>query len=52
MHLKVESECEKIRKRVDYSTLDAFKSCDINNDGIVTKKEIERLLDSKGVHAN
>jgi len=33
-----------------FSVYDAFKACDVNGDGIVTKEEIRRLLDSRGYY--
>lgn len=34
-----------------FNVYESFKTCDINNDGIVTKDEIKRLLDSRGFYA-
>jgi Ca2+-binding EF-hand superfamily protein len=33
-----------------FNIYEAFKTCDINNDGIVTKEEIKKLLDSRGFY--
>ena len=35
-----------------FNTYDAFKSCDMNDDGIVTGNEIRRLMESKGMYVN
>lgn len=35
-----------------FSVYEAFKTCDVNNDGIVTKNEIRKLLDSRGIYVS
>jgi len=55
-HLKVEAAAERLRQRTNakpiFNVYDAFKSVDINEDGIVTGKEISNLLSSKGFYVN
>lgn len=52
-HFSVERQAEYLRQRLsrdpDFNLFDAFKSCDINDDGIVTRSEIRRLLDERRI---
>lgn len=44
-----------MRKQINrdpmFDPYDAFKVCDINNDGIITKNELRRVLDSRGFNS-
>ena len=35
-----------------FNAYDAFKTCDINEDGIVTSHEIKQLMESKGFYVS
>ena len=55
-HIKVEKIAENLRKQINrdpsFDPYDAFKVCDINNDGIITKNELRRVLDSRGFNSS
>jgi len=48
-HLRVETSAEHLRQKLQhnpfFSTYDAFKTCDINEDGVVTQHELRRLME-------
>jgi Ca2+-binding EF-hand superfamily protein len=53
-HMRVETSEERLRQSLNrkplFDAYDAFKTCDINEDGIVTETEIRRLMESKGLY--
>ena len=55
-HFKVENAAEYLRKRLRniplFSVYESFKTCDINQDGIVTKSELRRLFDQRGLYVS
>lgn len=55
-HLKIEVFSEQLRqrlsKRPSFNVFDAFGSCDLNEDGRVTKEEIRRLIQSRGFYVS
>jgi Ca2+-binding EF-hand superfamily protein len=55
-HLRVEASAEHLRQKLQHKPLfnvyDAFKTCDINEDGIVTDHEIKRLMESRGFYVS
>jgi Ca2+-binding EF-hand superfamily protein len=55
-HFKIESYSESLRqrlyKRPGFNLYEAFISCDVNDDGIVTKEELRRLIESRGFYVS
>ena len=55
-HFKIESYSESLRqrlyKRPGFNIYEAFISCDLNDDGIVSKDEIRRLIESRGFYVS
>ena len=55
-HFRVELAAEDLRQRLRrvplFSGYEAYKTCDIYNDGVVTKNEIKRLFDLRGIYVN
>lgn len=55
-HLKVESYSESLRQRLNkrpgFNIYDAFSSCDLNEDGAITKEELRRLIESRGYYVS
>jgi len=51
-HFKVETANEylrqKLAKRPGFNIFDAFAACDIDNDGKISKEEIQELIESRG----
>jgi Ca2+-binding EF-hand superfamily protein len=51
-HFSVERMAENLRRNLsmdrNFDVYDAFKACDINEDGIITKNEIRKLLEDRG----
>ena len=51
-HFKVEAMCESIRNRLRvlpcFDLYSAFLSCDLYNDGVISKDELRRFIDCKG----
>ena len=51
-HFKVEAMCEGIRQRIRsipaFDLYSAFISCDLYSDGVISKDELRRFIDSKG----
>jgi len=54
IHLHSEVKLERIRqslkRRPFFDVYEAFSACDINQDGVVTKREVQKLLDSQGIY--
>lgn len=55
-HFKVESFSESIRqrlyKRPGFDVYEAFTSCDLYDDGIISKDELRRLIESRGFYVS
>jgi Ca2+-binding EF-hand superfamily protein len=55
-HFKIESFSESLRqrlyKRPGFDVYEAFTSCDLNEDGIVSKDELRRLIESRGFYVS
>mmetsp|Transcript_21984 Transcript_21984/g.16348 ORF Transcript_21984/g.16348 Transcript_21984/m.16348 type:complete len:106 (-) Transcript_21984:51-368(-) len=55
-HLKIETFAEQLRqrlaKRPGFNIYEAFGSCDLNEDGRVTKQEIKTLIESRGYYVS
>jgi len=53
-HFKVESMCEGIRQRHRllpcFDLYSAFLTCDLYHDGVISKDELRRLIDSRGFY--
>ena len=51
-HFKVEAMCEGIRQRLraipSFDLYNAFLTCDLYSDGVITKEELRRFIDSRG----
>lgn len=51
-HFKVEAMCEGIRQRLrsipSFDLYNAFLSCDLYSDGVITKDELRRFIDCRG----
>lgn len=47
---------EDLRQRLQrtplFNVYDSYKTCDIYQDGIITKNEIKRLFDMRGIYVN
>lgn len=56
VHFKIESYSESLRqrlaKRPGFNLYEAFISCDLNDDGTVTKTELRRLIESRGFYVS
>jgi len=55
-HFKIESYAESLRqrlyKRPGFNIYEAFISCDLNDDGKVSKDELRRLIESRGFYVS
>lgn len=55
-HFKVEAMCEGIRQRLRalpcFDLYNAFVSCDLYNDGVISKDELRRLIDCRGFYVS
>ncbi len=55
-HFKVEVFSEQLRQRLSkrpgFNVFEAFQSCDLNEDGIVSKDELRRLIESRGFYVS
>jgi len=55
-HFKIEAFSESLRqrlyKRPGFNIYEAFISCDLNDDGIVSKEELRRLIESRGFYVS
>ena len=53
-HFKVEAMCEGIRQRLRalpcFDLYSAFLTCDLYNDGVISKDELRRLIDCRGFY--
>jgi Ca2+-binding EF-hand superfamily protein len=51
-HFKIEVAAESLRqrlsKRAGFNLYEAFISCDLNDDGMISKDELRRLIESRG----
>jgi len=55
-HFKIESFSESLRqrlyKRPGFDVYEAFTSCDLNDDGTISKDELRRLIESRGFYVS
>jgi len=55
-HFKIESYAESLRqrlyKRAGFNIYEAFISCDLNDNGSVSKDELRRLIESRGFYVS
>jgi Ca2+-binding EF-hand superfamily protein len=55
-HFKVEAMCESIRQRLrsipHFDLYAAFLSCDLYDDGVISKDELRRFIDSRGFYVS
>lgn len=55
-HFKTESYSESLRqrlyKRPGFNLYEAFISCDLNDDGTVSREELRRLIESRGFYVS
>jgi Ca2+-binding EF-hand superfamily protein len=55
-HIKVEAASKHTRQRLNqrplFNVSEAFNTCDLNEDGIVTKNEVKNLIQSRGFYVN
>lgn len=55
-HFKIESYSESLRqrlyKRPGFNLYEAFISCDLNEDGTISKEELRRLIESRGFYVS
>ena len=55
-HLKVEAFSESLRQRLSkrpgFNIIEAFNSCDLNEDGTITRDELRRLIESRGFYVS
>lgn len=55
-HFSVEKQAEYLRNRLARDSLFdisvAYKACDLNEDGIITRNEIQRLLEERGIYVS
>lgn len=55
-HFKIESYSESLRqrlyKRPGFNLYEAFISCDLNDDGSISKDELRRLIESRGFYVS
>jgi len=43
---------QRLSKRPGFNVYEAFATCDINNDGTISKDEIRRLIESRGFYVS
>lgn len=43
---------QNLYKRPGFDVYEAFTSCDLNDDGIVSKDELRRLIESRGFYVS
>ena len=55
-HFKIESYSESLRqrlyKRPGFNLYEAFISCDLNDDGTISREELRRLIESRGFYVS
>jgi uncharacterized protein YneF (UPF0154 family) len=55
-HFKIESYSEQLRqrlyKRPGFNVYEAFISCDLNDNGSISKEELRRLIESRGFYVS
>ena len=55
-HFKIESFSESLRQRLynrpGFNVYEAFISCDLNDDGTISKEELRRLIESRGFYVS
>ena len=55
-HFKIEVFAEQLRQRLSkrpgFNIYDAFLSCDLNEDGTISKDELRRLIESRGFYVS
>ena len=53
-HFKIENFSESLRQRLNkrpgFNVHEAFSSCDLNDDGMISKEELRRLMESRGFY--
>ncbi len=55
-HFKIEGFSESLRQRLykmpSFNVYEAFNSCDLNEDGSISKEELRRMIESRGFYVN
>ena len=55
-HFKIEAFSESLRqnlyKRPSFNIMEAFASCDLNEDGSISREELRRLIESRGFYVS
>ena len=55
-HFKIELYSEQLRQRLNkrpgFNVHEAFVSCDLNEDGTISKEELRRLIESRGFYVS
>lgn len=55
-HFKIETYSEQLRQRLylrpGFNIYEAFISCDLNDDGNISKEELRRLIESRGFYVS
>jgi uncharacterized protein YneF (UPF0154 family) len=55
-HFKIESYSESLRqrlyKRPGFNVYEAFNSCDLNDNGSISRDELRRLIESRGFYVS
>ena len=55
-HFRVERQAQRLRETLRndpyFDVYDAFKACDINEDGVVTQNEVRALMEQRGWHVS
>ena len=55
-HFKVESYSESLRqrlyKRPGFNIYEAFNTCDLNDNGFITRDELKALIESRGFYVS
>jgi Ca2+-binding EF-hand superfamily protein len=55
-HFRVETSAESLRKRLtknyNFDFYTAFKTCDLNDNGLISKNELKDLLNERGIFAS
>jgi Ca2+-binding EF-hand superfamily protein len=55
-HFKIEVFAEQLRQRLNsrpgFNIFDAFLTCDMNENGLVSREELKRLIESRGFYVS